>query len=77
MDSQVDVQFPVSSPKRPELEEVYEEGDDLMCELIMKIVERASQYLVIKRHIIYDLKAMDIRHVGIKVLIDKGLFHPS
>lgn len=77
MYASADVEMPPPSPPRPVLGEVYEDVDDLMCQLIIKIAERASRIPVVMRHFISDLKAMDIRHAALEVQFERGLLHPS
>lgn len=62
---------------RPELGERYQDEEDLVHQLILKVLERAYRYPVIWKHWLADLKAADARHSAMEVNIDSGLLHPS
>lgn len=65
------------TPERPELGEEYEGDDDLMCQLLIKLAERATRFPVIMRHFVADLRAADTRHARMEVQIMNGQLHPS
>jgi hypothetical protein len=48
-----------------------------MHELVVKVVERAYKYPVVKRHLILDLLKADTIHRGIKVQIESHIIDPA
>lgn len=56
---------------------MYIDGEDLMCQLLIKVAERASWVPIVARHLIADLRAMDGRHAALEVQIEHVLLHPS
>jgi hypothetical protein len=48
-----------------------------MHQLIVKVVERAYKYPVVKRHLISDLFKADTIHRGIEVQIESHIIHPA
>ena len=46
-----------------------------MHQLILKIVERAYMYPVVKKHFIGELRATDTRHASMEVSIQAGILH--
>jgi hypothetical protein len=68
---------PPRIPLRPELGERFEDDDDRMHQLVVKVVERAYKYPVVKRHLILDLLKADTIHRGIEVQIKSHIIHPT
>ena len=58
---------PSHTPLRPVLRERYEDKDDHMPQLIVKVVERAYRYPIGKRHLICSLVKADRIHCEIKI----------
>ena len=54
----------LQTPHRPYLGECYQDSDDLMYQLVVKVVERAYQYLFIKRHLISKCQDSWFKSVG-------------
>jgi hypothetical protein len=48
-----------------------------MHQLVVKVVERAYRYPVVKRHLISNLQKVDTLHTGIEVQIDNRMLHPA
>jgi hypothetical protein len=70
-------QTPPQSPHRPILGDRYQDSDDLMHQLVVKVVERAYRYPVVKRHLISNLHKVDTLHRGIEDQIDNRMLHPA
>jgi hypothetical protein len=68
---------PPHTPLRPELGERFEDDDDRMHQLVVKVMERAYKYPVVKRHLISDLLKADTIHRGIEVQIENHIIHPA
>ena len=62
---------------KPELGERFQDDDDRMHQLVVKVVERAYKYPVVKRHLIADLLKADTIHRGIEVQIENNVIHPA
>jgi hypothetical protein len=68
---------PPHTPLRPELEERFEDDDNRMHQLVVKVVEKAYKYPVVKHHLISDLLKADTIHRGIEVQIENHIIHPA
>jgi hypothetical protein len=71
------IQSPPRTPLRHVLGERYEDNDDHMHQLIVKVVERAYRYPVVKHHLIYSLVTADTVHRGIEIQIQNRILHPT
>jgi hypothetical protein len=69
------IQSPPRTPLRPVLGERYEDDDDHMHQLIVKVVKRVYRYPVVKRHLICSLVKADTIHRGIEVRIQNRILH--
>ena len=68
---------PPHTSLKPELGERFEDDDDHMHQLVVKVVERAYKYLVVKHHLIADLVKAHTIHRGIEVQIENNVIHPA
>jgi hypothetical protein len=71
------IRSPPRTPLRPILGERYEDDDNHMHQLIVKVIERAYRYPIVKRHLICSLVKVDTIHRGIEVQIQNQILHPT
>lgn len=74
--TEMPAEIQVSSPPKPELGEQFKDDIDEMHQLILKVVERAYTYPIVRNHFIAELRATDTRHASIAVAIEGGTLHP-
>jgi hypothetical protein len=67
----------LDSPKDEEWMESDKTLDARIVELSRQIMDRALGYFVIKRHLVIDLRKMDMAHTGVEAQINGYTLHPS